>query len=288
MNKNLYFTNGTRGEQNLVQDLIDEQLKIYGLEVYYIPRKIYEDRAWHDIYYSEFKDSYLIEMYLENYDGFGGKGDLMSKFGLQVTDEITLTVSRRRWKDFADMATNKIVDGRPNDGDLIFFPLNQMVFEIKYVENQSPFYQLNNLYIYTLTCELFQYGDSIFETGIPLIDNLNQESGDYPITFAPGGTGEFILNENLVGLTSGTTAKLVSWNSSTRIAEVVYTSGNFVTGEIIKGEESNAQWTVASFSTIDLLDPFAENQDLEEQANEIIDFSESNPFGVYGNIGGSF
>lgn len=271
-----------------MQDLIDEQLKIYGLEVYYIPRQIYEDRAWHDIYYSEFKDSYLIEMYLENFDGFAGKGDLMSKFGLQVTDEITLTVSRRRWQDFAEMATNKIVDGRPNDGDLIFFPLNKMVFEIKYVENQVPFYQLNHLYVYTITCELFQYGDSIFDTGIPDIDNLEQESGVYPLTLASGGTGNFKLNEVITGLTSGHTAKLVSWDRAARIVEVAYSNGDFNTGEIIKGQDSNAQWTVSGFSTIDLLDAYAENKNIEEAADDVIDFSEKNPFGTYGNIRGSF
>ena len=152
--KNLYFTQGTRGEQGLVQDLVDEQIKMYGLECYYIPRQIHEDKLWGDIYYSQFKDSYLIEMYLENFEQFGGNGDMLSKFGLRVTDEIQLTVSRRRWKDFADSATNKIVTGRPNDGDLIWFPLNETVFEIKYVENQKPFYQLGSLYTYTMTCEV--------------------------------------------------------------------------------------------------------------------------------------
>lgn len=287
MTKNLYFTNGTFGEQNLIQDLIDEQLKIYGIEVYYIPRKIYEDRAWHDIYYSEFKESYLIEMYLENFEGFGG-GDLLSKFGMQVSDEITLTVSRRRWKDFVDVATNKIVDGRPNEGDLIFFPLNNSVFEIKFVENQSPFYQLNKLYIYTMTCEVFRYGDSIFDTGIKEIDKLEKDPGGYTILMSAGGTGSYKVGETITGVSSSKTAKVASWNPSTRELGVVYTNGNFAVGENIRGSETSATWQVSSYKTIDLLDAYADNLEIEQEADEIIDFSESNPFGTFGNNGGSF
>ena len=197
--KNLYFTQGTKGEQGLVQDLVDEQIKMYGLECYYIPRQIHEDKLWNDIYYSQFKDSYLIEMYLENFEQFGGNGDMLSKFGLRVTDEIQLTVSRRRWKDFVDVQTNKIVSGRPNDGDLIWFPLNETVFEIKYVENQKPFYQLGSLYTYTMTCEVFEYGDSIFDTGIPAVDNTEMESGVYPIILSVGGSGTFVQDERIDG-----------------------------------------------------------------------------------------
>lgn len=364
MARNLYFTQGTKGEQNLIQDLIDEQIKIYGLECYYIPRKIYEDKLWKDIYYSEFKDSYLIEMYLENFEGFGGQGDLMSKFGLRVTDEITLTVSRRRWKDFVDLSTNKIVQGRPNDGDLIFFPLNNNVFEIKFVENQKPFYQLNKLYVYTLTCELFEYGDSIFDTGNSNIDNLDKESGDYPIILNVGGIGDFKPGEKIIGsqftaTASGTlvdghlgtititssgsgyvtppvvsvydaqgnfidhgtctisggkvasitgpnaiytfsgvpsivlgsspkdsTASVASWSPDTRTVTVVYATGDFANGETIIGETSRAKWKITETDDIDSsgATDYSENRQIEDAGNLIIDFSESNPFGQFGDM----
>lgn len=366
MTRNLYFTQGTKGEQNLLQDLIDEHIKMYGIECYYIPRKIYEDKLWHDIYYSQFKDSYLIEMYLENFEGFGGKGDLLSKFGLRVTDEINLAVSRRRWKDFVDLATNKIVSGRPNDGDLLYFPLNQNVFEIKFVENQKPFYQLNNLYVYTLTCEMFEYGDSIFETGISDIDNLDKESGLIPIILNVGGVGDFKPGEKIIGtkytatasgaLVGGylgqititnpgigytaspvvsiynqtgnfidvgsctisggkvtsvlgpntiytfsgvpsviigpspknNTASVATWDPDTRTVEIVYSTGNFDNGETIMGETSNAKWTVLELDTLQLNDGYSENREIEDAGDLIIDFSEGNPFGNFGDMGNNF
>lgn len=367
MARNLYFTQGTKGEQNLVQDLIDEQIKMYGIEVYYIPRQVYEDKLWNDIYHSQFKDSYLIEMYLENYEAFGGSGDMLSKFGLRVTDEISLTVSRRRWKDFVDISTNKIVKGRPNDGDLIFFPLNNTVFEIKYVENQKPFYQLNNLYVYTLSCEIFEYGDSIFDTGIEEIDNLEQESGVFPIYMFEDGFGNYKLDEQIIGtkftatasatvLSGGTlgaltvtnagegyenipnvffydqvgnyiatstavisggmvtsinppsisytysgvpiiridpspiniTAKVAEWDPTIRVLNVAYINERFDVNEEIVGIESNARWIIESFDTIDLKDEYSENRLIEDKGDLIIDFSESNPFGEYGDFGGSF
>ena len=124
---------------------------------------------------------------------------MLSKFGLRVTDEVTLTLSRRRWQDFVDVSTNKIVTGRPNDGDLVWFPLNETVFEIKYVENQKPFYQLGSLYTYTLTCEVFEYGDSIFDTGVTSIDNTEMESGVFPILLNLNGSGYFTEDEKVSG-----------------------------------------------------------------------------------------
>jgi hypothetical protein len=197
--KNLYFTQGTKGEQNLVQDLVDEQIKMYGLECYYIPRQIYEDKLWNDIYYSQFKDSYLIEMYLENFENFGGNGDMLSKFGLRVTDEVTLTVSRRRWKDFVDVSTNKIVGGRPNDGDLIWFPLNETVFEIKYVENQKPFYQLGSLYTYTLHVKSLNMATVSLILAFLEVDNTEAESGVYPIDPQCWRRGYFAQDEKITG-----------------------------------------------------------------------------------------
>ena len=384
--KNLYFTQGTKGEQGLVQDLVDEQIKMYGLECYYIPRQIHEDKLWNDIYYSQFKDSYLIEMYLENFEQFGGNGDMLSKFGLRVTDEIQLTVSRRRWKDFVDVSTNKIVTGRPNDGDLIWFPLNETVFEIKYVENQKPFYQLGSLYTYTMTCEVFEYGDSIFDTGIPAVDNTEMESGVYPIILSVGGSGTFVQDERIdgtrytataTGTTTGTqgvlgaititnageryttppisyfygpsgqligqgsttlvdgkvdsvippstpyiyadvtydqigqvdtitpwpanypivkiesspgnvTAKVAEWDEDTRTLSVAYANGTFDINELICGYDSGAKWNVGSFDTLDMTDSFSENRQLEDEADDILDFTERNPFGEFGNFTGSF
>ena len=173
--KSIYFPQhgGVNTEQALIQSLVDEQIKLFGSDVYYLPRKMIKDVALNDILYSEFKTQYMIEMLLINVEGFGSPSEFISKFGLRITDEITMVVSQNRWsqvfQEFVDITT---VDGRPNEGDLIYLPLTQDLYEIKFVEREAPFYQLGKNYIYTMTAEIYEIGNYVFETCYYEIDVL--------------------------------------------------------------------------------------------------------------------
>jgi len=161
---NPFFLQGSFGEQRLVQELINEQLKIYGVEVTYIPRKfVRKQTILEEIQSSQFDDNFLLEAYINNYDGYSGAGDIMTKFGVSLRDELSLTISKERFEDFIavfleDMDDDEIeVATRPREGDLIYFPLGQRIFEVKFVEHENPFYQLGKNYVYELKCELFEY-----------------------------------------------------------------------------------------------------------------------------------
>ena len=165
---NPFFLQGSQGEQRLVQDLINEQLQIFGVEVKYLPRKIVNtDNIFREVESSKFDDNFAIEAYVNTYEGYTGAGDIMTKFGMSLKDELTVTVSRERWEDFIgaflqDMPDDEInVDTRPREGDLIYFPLGKRLFEIKFVEHEKPFYQLGKNYVYQLQCELYELEDDI-------------------------------------------------------------------------------------------------------------------------------
>ena len=172
---NSYFLQGSQGEQRLIQDLINEQLKIYGQDVIYLPRKmVNQDAILNEAIATQFDDSFRMEMYLANYEGFAGNGDILSKFGVQSTDQITLIVSKERYEDFVSPfldGEEVIVSSRPQEGDLIYLPLDNTIFEIKYVEAKKPFYQLNKLFVYQLSCEVFDAAlDELVDTGIEEVD----------------------------------------------------------------------------------------------------------------------
>jgi len=204
MTLNSYFLQGSPREQFLVQDLINEQIKIYGVEVYYLPRKIFKtDNIIKEIQSSKFDDSFLLEMYINNYDGYAPDYDVMTKFGLKLQNEVNLTVSRERFEDFISPFLEGISSGireglltgydfgdlisRPKEGDLIYFPLGERLFEIKRVEAEKPFYQLGRLYTYDLSCELFEYENELIDTSIAEVDETVAEEG-------------YITTVNLVGL----------------------------------------------------------------------------------------
>ena len=179
---NPYFLQGASSEQRLVQDLINEQLKMYGQDVVYMPRQmINEKKIIKEVVVSKFDDSFRIEAYISNFNGFGAQGDILSKFGVKTSDELTLIISKERYEDFISpflMNNPDIkVTTRPQEGDLIYLPLDNGLFEIKYVEGKVPFYQLNNLYVYELRCEIFRYEDEIIDTGIDEVDRSVQDFG---------------------------------------------------------------------------------------------------------------
>ena len=472
--KKVYFPQhgGVATEQNLVQDLVDEQIKLFGSDVFYIPRVHLKDKTLGEVIQSEFNQSYMIEMFLVNVEGFGAGAEFVSKFGLRITDEITFVVSRRRWEQSANPALNLAVDGRPNEGDLIYFPLTEDLYEIKYVERENPFFQLGKQYFYQLTAELYEQGADKFDTGIDEIDDVEREfsnittlnlspstrvnaegtvtvdsngaitaanvtvagtgystipsvtinggvnasggiieasiadGGVVSLSVLNGGTGfepdpadpdfptitieappldiQFVNDEHVViggftqqgggrtwssntnvitvtalgafdptfatttqkkyfywkfedkricyvytyngtsattvpghfyydaanvqyvvntyedvstsgsqatmyDLDSATIAEVADWNGVTYTLEVMNRTGNFIDGDTIRGVESNALYTLGSFSTIDNESTeWDQNASIEEGADDIIDWGEENAFGEFGNYTGSF
>jgi hypothetical protein len=190
---NSFFLQGSNTEQSLVQDLINEQLKIYGAEVYYLPRQIFsEGKVIRDVIYSKFKNAFPIEAYIMNYEGFDANSVLMSKFGVKVTDEMTLIISKERFELYIGELMKAIGTFknslRPNEGDLIYVPLSDSLMEIKFVENRKPFYQLQKTYVYELRCEVYEFEDDEVKTGINDIDTQFKDLG-YTATLTLSGIG---------------------------------------------------------------------------------------------------
>ncbi len=285
MATNSYFTMGTTGEQNLVGDLVKEQIKMFGTDVYYIPRVIVdEDPAFGEDSLSKFDDAYLIEAYLENVQGFGGDGDLFSKFGVRISDQVNFIIARKRFQDLVDDNTTLVVEGRPNEGDLIYFPLAGKLFQIQYVEHEQPFYQLNKIHVWGLKCELYEYSGEDLDTGVEAIDvierNLDQT---ITINFAEGGTGTFTVGETIVGGTSNVQAEVKSFDSANRQLQVYNRTGIFTIPETLTGQTSGAAWTTSSYNTLNNTNSeYDQNQLFETEADSILDFTQSNPFGEIG------
>ena len=179
---NPFFQQGSKTEQSLIQDLINEQLRMYGVEVYYIPRKYATTNTIiREVVESKFDDAYPLEAYVNTYEGYDGQGTILSKFGVQPIDDLTLTISKERFEEYITPLTKNLPDielaTRPKEGDLVYFPLGDRLFEIKFVEHEKPFYQLQKNYVYELTCELFRYEDEVLDTGIDEIDDNIKDEG---------------------------------------------------------------------------------------------------------------
>ena len=222
---NPFFLQGSPGEQNLVQDIINEHLRMFGIEVYYIPRKCLKtDDIIREVISSKFDTNFVIEAYLNNYDGYGQSYDIMTKFGIKLTNELSLTISRERFEEFispflltileSEESDPKLDDGatlnfatRPKEGDLIYFPLGERIFEVKRVEFENPFYQLGKNYVYELKCELFEYEDEKIDTGIEEIQDAIEDVG-------------YLATLRLVGI--GTTATATTAISASGVIGAVY------------------------------------------------------------------
>ena len=473
---NPFFLQGSQSEQRLVQDLINEQLKIYGVEVIYLPRRIVnKDNIFTEIQSSRFGDNFAIEAYVNTFDGYGGAGDIMTKFGMSLKDELIVTISKERFEDFITPFLNELPDeeievpSRPSEGDLIYFPLGQRIFEIKFVEHEKPFYQLGKNYVYELRCELFELEDEMggwnqlsttteeiddalvdqgYITSLKLISSgstatlgvttstgyvrkifLNDDGFDYDkvptvaIGTAPAGgvdatavaittsingvnsvkeilltnagagyteaptvtivsatevikgvgsvsygvgaaatalvvtnssgirdvsitsagdgypiaptlffdtpasgintamgrvlvsagnsitqvlisdaglgydsatgvatvspppvitgIGTFKFNEVVTGSKSNATARVKSWSVVTNTLKVGTTNGTFVSGDVITGADSDASYTVDFVESTEFVDKYDKSDEIEKEADAIIDFSENNPFGTF-------
>ena len=280
MPTNVYFDTGTRPEQHLYEDLMIEQLKIYGQEVFYIPRTLVkEDNLFGEDTLSKFDDAYQIEMYFENVEGYEGEKEIMSKFGLQMNEDVTFVVARRRFEQLVSHDSNLIVKTRPNEGDLVYFPKVKKIFEISFVDHDDPFYQIHNVPAFKLKCKTFEYSSEDMDTGIAEIDAIETDNSldqlVYQITMEQSGTyNEGLELEDGTGnleqeTATGGTDNLIGENE-TGGDNVVLETGDYIIQEAY---------------VTDTIDENAMNDFFDTQDDNIIDFTESNPFGDIGKIG---
>ena len=272
---NPFFLQGSANEQNLVQSLVNEQLKIYGVEVTYIPRKfVNRSTVFQEIEASKFDDNFQLEAYVNTWDGYSGAGDVLTKFGMSLRDELQLVISRERFEDFIspflsqeDVSEVGEAVMRPREGDLVFFPLGGRLFEIKFVEHEVPFYQLGHTYVYELQCELFEYNDETIDTGIDAIDSKIEDLGvitdlqmnsvgSAATAIATIGTGfvkNIVLSNDGSGFTSIPTIGLTtapSGGTDATAVGILTTRNNVTSIEEIVITNSGAGYTVAPVVTI--------------------------------------
>lgn len=293
---NVYFSQGTRNEQYLIEDLIIESLKIYGQELFYIPRTLVsKDEILGEDRLSKFTSSYPIEMYFENVDSLDGQGAFIQKFGMMMEQSATLVVSRRRWEQLVGQYDKTIIPTRPCEGDLIYFPLTKSMFEIKFVKHQDPFYQLGKLYVYKLQVELFQYASEFIDTGIKDIDTFESlKSFTTNTTRSQYGQVKSVQVENTgSGYTSIPTIEFVSTTGFGASATAVVESGQVTRIDIVNkgegyqtpplvhingGNGTDASAIAIIDVNIDNVESFGDNIKFKTQAADIL-FSETNPFG---------
>lgn len=298
-------------EQRLYEDMIEESLRIYGQDVYYIPRNLKNlDTVLNDAVASEFNQAYFIEMYIDE-SGYTGEGTIMSKFGLEIRDQATFVVSRRRWENFIGRENSTTIGGRPNEGDLLYIPLSGTFFEIKFVEHEAAFYQLANVFVYELHCETWEYSGEKFNTGYDIIDSIEN-------TFAPSqrltlGDNNGINFANIgeqvqqfVGYDTNNTpifvyGDLASVEFVGGFAAVITVNqirssdnkpryfqesgiGDAAVERRLVGLKSGAAYIIEVANDAMELpnDPNSQNENFEQFGDDILDFSESNPFGEPG------
>ena len=307
MGRNVFFSQEVKSEQNLYEDLIIESLKIYGQDVYYLPREIIardnilgEDKA------SKFDDAYMIEAYLEDVEGFGGSGDVFQKFGIEIRDECNFVVAKRVW----DQSIG-VMEGmkKPNEGDILYLPLSNSYFEITYVDTKKPFFQLSNLPTYTFSCALYEFNDEEIDTGIAEIDDAVKNWGytqNFKITDA-NVTGTFEVGETISQtISTGVTVHgILQSVDATFTGYSIFTLSNFGTSGTTDVKDFNTTAAIAGVTSgatatsIDTIygiddaspddsnvlrnDSQANNVDFEIEGDSFLDFSETNPFGNPGS-----
>jgi len=288
MATNPYFNHhGTNTPENrLIENLMIESIKTYGIDVYYLPRTLNnEDTLMGEDASASYNSAHTIEMYIKTVDGFEGSGDFIAKWGLQIKDQITFTVAKRRWQELG-LAT----DGRakmPHEGDLIYFPITKALFQILFIEDEAIFYQTGQLQSYDMLCEMFTYSDQSFNTGIDTIDAI-ERTHSYSIDFTMNsGSGNYTVGETVYqgdSLAEATVkGEVGSWNSTTKILNLLNMTGNFSGTVNIIGDSSSASYSITSFdaqtSAANTAATSTSNSDIEAEADAIIDFTEGNPFG---------
>jgi len=302
MAKNSYFRD-VNSEQDLLHDLTIETIKIHGRDMVYIPRTfVKEDTLFGEDTISKFEGGVEIEMYIQSIDGFGGDGDFITKFGLEIRDTVELVVSKRRFEE--SFAHDSEIT-RPREGDLIYFPLSKGLFEVKFVEHENPFYQIGKLYTYKLSCELFKYSHEDLDTGFSEVDQLETSENTLAVDLTLGSLvgvtadyydGETIYQGASLALATAT-AVVVDWNSTTKVLridqikgrtnpstdELILNSGAFASGQNVIGVDSGAIYTLSSSANTDLIvgqDGYNDSHTIDKEAdkNDLIDFTELDPF----------
>ena len=255
MPRNVYFSQGTTPEKRLYEDITIEALKIYGHDVFYIPRSVVNTNAtFNEDALSKFGSAFQIEMYVENTDGFEGDGQLLSKFGVEVRDQVNLVLSVRRWEQLVGRF-QPTAEVRPQEGDLIYFPLVQGLFEIRYVQDDTPFYQLQNLPTFKLSCELFEYGNEAIDTGIVAVDDFETKYATQTTLTLGSGSGAYHVGEDVTQTFSGN--KIVTGE----VAEVGTNTIQIVGQEVNQGvAKVNGAVSASKTVTVDgAIQPIANN-----------------------------
>ena len=280
MSTNPYFNKNysSQSEQDLYDDLMEESIKIHGIDVSYLPRDIQKiDSLFKDVEISRFNTTHDIEMFIDSVEQFGGEGDFLSKFGVEIRDTLELTVMVNRF--------DTLNIGRPKEGDLIFFPFNKQLFEVMFVEDEQIFYTLGKKFVYRLKLELFEYSNQMINTGVEDIDNIQYENAYSIELTTTNGTGDYVVGENAfqgTDLASATAkGRVASWANNT--LELIDVVGKFVEGVTVDGD-GGASYEIDlpdSYEDVELdmpNDPLSDNIDYEKEADKVIDFSENNPF----------
>ena len=290
MATNPYISQKNRSEQGLYEDLIIESIKFYGQDVYYLPREIVEkEDIFLDSIQSQFGDAYKVEVYIENAEGFDGEGDIFTKFGIEIRDQATFVVARRRWRE---LVGDRLADAhfRPREGDVIYLPMSESLFQVMKVETETPFYQLSQLPTFRMQCELFEFSDEDFDTGIPDIDNVEVEGAfQYELQMPPFVEGDetyYLVGEDIQQVFDDyiLNGEVTSWNSDTRMLKVAHTGATdgkyhgWTTDRPVVGP--NAHMTPESvLENVKMIQVDAQNEIFNDWEEDFLDFTESNPFG---------
>jgi hypothetical protein len=286
---NPYFNNfspSVINEQRLVEDLVVETIRMYGHNVYYMPRETYDkmDEIYGEDTASKFSRAYVIEMYIANVEGYEGDGDFFSKFGLEIRDTSNFVVSRRSFERYVPST----IASRPREGDLVFVPVLNKVFEIKFVEEELMFFSVGkrNPYLFELRCEAFRYSNENINTGVEDVDIIESLTSYAQEIVLGTGTGNFIIGETVYQganlASSSVSAKVVDWNPTTKKILVINVRGVFAGNTSVRGETSNVTYgatdtdTIGDYSDVDQYD----NKYLQDEANNTIIIYEKNPIGM--------
>ena len=302
MGTSVYFNNQAASrEQLLIEDMIIESIKNHGIDIFYLPRDSQSslDELFGDDPVKSYTSAYPMEMFLETFNDFEGNQEFFSKFGLEVQKSARVAVARRTFEKYVPTALRNA----PKEGDLIWLPSMQKLMEIKFVEQEKNFFQLGRgpsrggavgsyeqlgkyiPYMYELSIELFKYNGEILDTGVLAVDDLpDVHAYGVAYTMQAGGSSSFADHEIVFqGATLSTaTAKgyVSSWDLPTRKLIIRNIKGEFLSNTVIKGSTTNASWIMTSGNTQeDANDPFDDNIRIETEADNILDWSETNPFG---------
>ena len=277
MSTSVYFSRGTQSEQWLYEDLLIEAIQIRGHEVFYLPRTLVnEDDLFGEDALSKFNDAYSIEMWMENNEGFDGDKEILTRFGLEVRNEVTFVIARRRWEDTISLDENLIVNTRPNEGDLIWHPTIKQMYEISFVDHDDPFYEIKNLPVYKLYCRTYEYSQERFDTDIAAIDTIEDtESTDM-----------------LFYQISGEQSSSTTYNQNVRLEDdtllLEETAGDNIIFEdevgfssvLLENSDSADSFFIISESySIETIDTSSDNEYIGTEMVTVLDFTESNPFG---------